>query len=125
VQCEVCALTQGSYLDNRIDWEVQVFRSITTTFDIHEDLGICEGDAKYVSLLATVLMLAYELLQMAVKRNAPKARSLLSRALNGISSSRNSALRVLEAERKRLTEELADIKVLRVIQDIGSLLPSI
>jgi hypothetical protein len=65
VQCEVGAVSRRSYLDNKIDWEVQVFKPIIATFEIQDDFGIYRGDAEYVFLLATVLMLAYELLMMA------------------------------------------------------------
>jgi hypothetical protein len=40
VKCEVRAVSRRSYLDNKIDSEIQVFKHIITTFEIREDLGI-------------------------------------------------------------------------------------
>jgi hypothetical protein len=127
VQREVRAVSRRSYLDNKIDWEVQVFKPIIATFEIQDDLGIYRGDAEYVFLLATVLMLAYELLLMASKSTAPKTRSFLARAFAEYFVEPEiccQVAEVLEAERKRLAEGLADMKVLRAVQDMGGLLPS-
>jgi hypothetical protein len=75
-----------------------------------------------------VLILAYELLMMASKSTAPKKRSFLARAFAEYFVEPEICCQIakaLEAERKRLAEGLAGMKVLRVIQDMGGLLPSI
>jgi hypothetical protein len=128
VQCEVRAISRGSHLDTTVDWEASVFRPIIATFDIQKDSGICQGDAEYVFLLATLLMLAYELLWMAGKSEAPKARSFLTRSFSECFIEPEICYNVsemFESERKRLAGGVAEMKILRAIQHTQILLPDI
>ena len=128
VQSEVRAVSEGSHLDATVDWEVDAFRPIIATFRIQEDLGICQRDTEYVFLLSTLLILAYELLLMAGKDKAPKARSFLARSSSQCLVEPEvcySISEMFEFERKRLAEGVAGTKVLRVIQNIRSSLPNV
>ncbi|KAF1938326.1 hypothetical protein EJ02DRAFT_410613, partial [Clathrospora elynae] len=116
VQSDVKNTTRKSLLKRPIDWEIKVFRPMIATFDIQEKLGICIGDTEYVFLLATILLLAYEILIDSGKAKAPITRSFLARAFHEYFSEPEICSRiseVLESERKRLAESLADIRVLR------------
>jgi len=118
--------TEG--FDPGIDWNQRVLRPIIATFEIEEDLGVCQGDAEYVFLLVTVLSLAYELLLLANKSQASKTHAFLEQVFDECfvepKICQPVAL-ILGAERERLARMNADIKITKAIQDMRMLLPEI
>jgi len=126
VKSDVHALISESDLDPRIDWETAIFRPIIATFDILEDLGVSNEDAEYILLLATLLILAFELLLLSGKSRAGRMRGFLARTFEDylVEPEIVSAIdQSLEAKRLRLARKLADMKVLRAIQDMRILMP--
>ncbi|KAF1829025.1 hypothetical protein BDW02DRAFT_510938, partial [Decorospora gaudefroyi] len=116
VQSDIRAIARGSSLDPKIDWEASVFKPIIATFDLTEDLHVCKADAEYIFLLAVTLLLAYELLILSGKSKARRLRSFLARAFKEYFVEPEVCSRlskVLGAERRRLAEGLADMKVVK------------
>ena len=110
------------------DWDRRVLRPVVATFDVHEDLGVCQGDAEYVLLLVTVLSLAYELLLLADKSKASKTHAFLEQVFNECFVEPKICRTVgllLDAERERLACMNAEIKTTKAIQDMRMLLPEI
>ncbi|KAE8835172.1 hypothetical protein HRS9122_07442 [Pyrenophora teres f. teres] len=107
VKCDVNALIPGAGLDPTTDWEHTVFRPIIADFDITENLGVPKEDAEYILLLAALLILAFELLILCEPE--------IVREID----------RTLETKRRRLAGKLADMKVLKAIQDMRILMPDI
>ena len=114
--------------DPGIDWNQRVLRPMIATFEIEEDLGVCQGDAEYVFLLVAVLSLAYELLLLPDKSKANKTQAFLEQVFDECfvepEICRTIGL-ILDAERERLARMKAEIKTTKAIQDMRMLLPEI
>ena len=110
------------------DWDRRVLRPIIATFEIKENLGLCQGDAEYVFLLVAVLSLAYELLLLADKSKASKTHAFLEQVFDECfvepEICRTIGL-ILDAERERLARMKAEIKTTKAIQNMRMLLPEI
>ena len=128
VKSDVHDLIADSDLGPRIDWEVAVSRPIIATFDILEDLGVPNEDAEYILLLAALLILAFELLLLTGNRRAGRIQGFLGRAFEKYLVEPEIVIAIyhsLEAKRLRLARKLADMEVLRAIQDMRILMPDI
>jgi hypothetical protein len=55
VQREVTAVLLETGLDPGIHWGDRVFGPVIATFDIVEELGVCQEDSEYIFLLVTFL----------------------------------------------------------------------
>ena len=118
--------TEG--FDPGIDWDQRVLRPIIATFEIEENLGVCQGDAEYVFLLVTVLSLAYELLLLADESKARKTHAFLEQVFDECFVEPEVCRTVgllLDTERERLTRMNAEIKTTKAVQDMRMLLPEI
>ncbi|KAI4674807.1 uncharacterized protein J4E84_010413 [Alternaria hordeiaustralica] len=128
VQQEVATIVSTEGFDPGIDWNQRVLRPIIATFEIEEDLGMCQGDAEYVFLLVVVLSLAYELLLLADKSKAHKTHAFLGQVFDECFVEPEICRTVgllLDAERERLARMSAEIKRTKAIQDMRMLLPEI
>ncbi|KAI4702878.1 hypothetical protein J4E81_001751 [Alternaria sp. BMP 2799] len=128
VQQEVTTIVSTDGFGPGTDWDRRVLRPIIATFEIKENLGLCQGDAEYVFLLITVLSLAYELLLLADKSKASKTHAFLEQVFDECfvepELCRTVGL-ILDAERERLARMNAEIKTTKAIQDMRMLLPEI
>ncbi|CAE7208572.1 hypothetical protein PTNB73_07645 [Pyrenophora teres f. teres] len=128
VKCDVHALISEAGLDPTTDWEHTVFIPIIADFDITENLGVPKEDAEYILLLAALLILAFELLILCGKNKAERTRNFLAQAFDKYLVEPEIVReidRTLEAKRRRLAGKLADIRVLKAIQDMRILMPDI
>ena len=128
VQQEIATIVSTDGFGPGTDWDRRVLRPITATFEIKENLGLCQGDAEYVFLLVTVLSLAYELLLLADKSKAHKTHAFLEQVFDECFVEPEICRRIgllLDAERERLTRMNAEIKTTKAIQDMRMLLPEI
>ena len=128
VQQEIATIVSTDGFGPGTDWDRRVLRPIIATFEIEEDLGVCQGDAEYVFLLVTVLSLAYELLLLADKSKAHKTHTFLEQVFDEYfvepEICRTVGL-ILDAERIRLAQMNAEMKTTKAIQDMRMLLPEI
>jgi hypothetical protein len=119
-------VARTSGLTMPIDWESRVFEPIIALFDVPADLGTSPEDAEYALLVVTMIALAYELLLLPETNNLQPTYDFLTTGLGdylcepGVSSQISE---FLDAERVRLTRSVADIKVIRAIQTLRTLLP--
>ncbi|KAI4663917.1 uncharacterized protein J4E88_010767 [Alternaria novae-zelandiae] len=128
VQQEIATIVSTDGFGPGTDWDRRVLRPIIATFEIEEDLGVCQGDAEYVFLLVTVLSLAYEVLLLADKSKTSKTHAFLEQVFDEFFIEPEMCRTVgllLDAERERLARMNAEIKTTKALQDMRMLLPEI
>jgi hypothetical protein len=128
VQHELTAVISQDGLGPGTNWERRVFKPIIATFDIGENLGVCQEDAEYISLLVTALSLAFELLLLADRNTAGEIRTFLARSFDEFFVEPEICRIVdsmLDAEHDRLSRMPAEATILRAIQNLRNLLPDI
>jgi hypothetical protein len=111
---------------NAVDWETQVLAAVIGDSHITEDLEVSVPDAEYVVLLASVVILAYELLLQPATENDHSDDTFLARMFceylcEPVVSCQLIAQ--LESEQCRLERAGADVSVQRAVRNLLNLIP--
>ncbi|KAL5114490.1 hypothetical protein ACEQ8H_007633 [Pleosporales sp. CAS-2024a] len=108
------------------DWETRVFEPIIVDFDRRQGLNMSAGDGDYLVLLATVVILGYEVLLVSCLREQPTTSLLLAHLFDKYICEPEINCKLiahLKAEHDRLTCAGADVKVMQAVQKMVSLMP--
>jgi len=112
--------------DRSVDWSTELFDPIIAECDIFEHLGISDEDAEYLVLLATLLILAYELCLLPRVSRQPHTKTFLVQAFKDYLSEPEVCYRVagkLNSEYRRLKRAAADMTVVLAVRVLRNLMP--
>ncbi|KAF2023240.1 hypothetical protein EK21DRAFT_118947 [Setomelanomma holmii] len=118
---------QSSTRDDTIDWEDKVLNTIIASFVTSEDLGVSDDDVEYIVLLSTVVVMAYELVQVTIMEGTSTARFIIS-AFNEYLCEPEVCMQLaakLEAEQRRLENACAHSTIQRAVMQLRKLMPDL
>ena len=110
-----------------VDWEAHAFKCVIADFKLNEDLGIEVGDTEYVVLLATVVILAFEVSVLPEVSYMRSTSAFLMSAVEQYFCEPEVYLAMatrIEEEQHRLVRAGADIQVLQAVAALRRLMPT-
>jgi hypothetical protein len=109
-----------------VDWSAEVFNPIIAECESPKHLGVSDDDAEYLVLLATLLILAYELCLLPLVSRQPHTKSFLIQAFKDYLSEPEVCYRVagkLDSEYRRLKRADANMTVILAVRVLRNLMP--